>query len=147
MNKSYLTLFEISEILQFEEPDLYGEFDKLSDEIKQYSAQRATFTIETLGIVNRRKKEGELTFPLPYQKGVLGFDIKLCVALETLYIALRKESEEIKTARIGIVAESNKSASATYDKAFISSLKGCTFKNLKAYELIKKYIPKSYYME
>lgn len=147
MDKSYLTLFEISEILQFEEPDLYGEFDKLSDEIKQYSAQRATFTIETLGIVNRRKKEGELTFPLPYQKGVLGFDIKLCVALETLYIALRKESEEIKTARIGIVAESNKSASATYDKAFISSLKGCTFKNLKAYELIKKYIPKSYYME
>lgn len=145
MDKSYLTLPEISEILQFEEPDLYDEFDKVSDEIKQYSAQKATFTIENLGI--RNKKEGELTFPLPYQKGVLGFDIKLCVALETLYIALRKESEEIKTARIGLVAESNKSASATYDKAFISGLKGCTFKNLKAYELIKKYIPKSYYME
>lgn len=145
MDRSYLTLPEISEILQFEEPDLYNEFDKVSDEIKQYSAQKATFTIESLGI--RNKKEGELTFPLPYQKGVLGFDVKLCVALETLYIALRKESEEIKTARIGIIAESDKSASATYDKAFINSLKGCTFKNLKAYELIKKYIPKSYYME
>lgn len=145
MDRNYLTLSEISEILQFEEPDLYDDFDKVSDEIKQYSAQKATLIIENLGI--RNKKEGELTFPLPYQKGVLGFDVKLCVALETLYIALRKESEEIKTARIGIVAESDKSASATYDKAFINSLKGCTFKNLKAYELIKKYIPKSYYME
>ena len=147
MDISYLTLPEISEILQFEEPNLYEEFDELKDEIKQYAAQKATFTIENLGIRNKMKKFGELTFPLPYQKGVLGFDIKLCVALETLYIALRKESEEIKTARIGIVAESDKSASATYDKALISSLKGCTFKNLKAYELIKKYIPKSYYME
>ena len=145
MNEIYLTLPEISEILQFEEPNLYEEFNELKDEIKQYAAQKATFTIESLGI--RNKKDGELTFPLPYQKGVLGFDLKLCVALETLYIALRKESEEIKTARIGIVAESDKSASATYDKAFISGLKGCTFKNLKAYELIKKYIPKSYYME
>lgn len=147
MNKVYLTLSEISEILQFEEPNLYEEFNELKDEIKQYAAQKATFTIESLGILNRSKKEGELTFPLPYQKGVLGFDLKLCVALETLYIALKKESEELKMARIGIVAESDKSASATYDKAFVSSLKGCTFKNIKAYELIKKYIPKSYYME
>lgn len=145
MNEIYLTLPEISEILQFEEPNLYEEFNELKDEIKQYAAQKATFTIESLGI--RNKKEGELTFPLPYQKGVLGFDLKLCVALETLYIALKKESEELKMARIGIVAESDKSASATYDKAFIGSLKGCTFKNIKAYELIKKYIPKSYYME
>lgn len=145
MNEIYLTLPEISEILQFEEPNLYEEFNELKDEIKQYAAQKATFTIESLGI--RNKKDGELTFPLPYQKGVLGFDLKLCVALETLYIALKKESEELKMARIGIVAESDKSASATYDKAFISSLKGCTFKNIKAYELIKKYIPKSYYME
>lgn len=147
MNEIYLTLPEISEILQFEEPNLYEEFNELKDEIKQYAAQKATFTIESLGILNRSKKEGELTFPLPYQKGVLGFDLKLCVALETLYIALKKESEELKMAKIGIVAESDKSASATYDKAFINSLKGCTFKNIKAYELIKKYIPKSFYME
>ena len=146
MDKSYLTLLEIAEILQMEEPELYKEFDKLKDNIKEYSAKKATFIIENLGIRNKNKKVGELTFPLPYQNGVLSFDIKLCVALETLYIALKKESEEIKIARIGIISESNKTASASYDKTLMKYLKSCPFSNLKAYELVKKYIPKSFYM-
>lgn len=145
MDKSYLTLPEIAEILQMEEPELYEEFDKLKDNIKEYSAKKATFIIESLGIRNKNKKVGELTFPLPYQNE-LSFDIKLCVALETLYIALKKESEEIKIARIGIISESDKTASASYDKTLMKNLKSCPFSNLKAYELVKKYIPKSFYM-
>lgn len=145
MDKSYLTLPEIAEILQMEEPELYEEFDKLKDNIKEYSAKKATFIIESLGIRNKNKKVGELTFPLPYQNE-LSFDIKLCVALETLYIALKKESEEIKIARIGIISESNKTASASYDKTLMKNLKSCPFSNLKAYGLVKKYIPKSFYM-
>lgn len=145
MDKSYLTLPEIAEILQMEEPELYEEFDKLKDNIKEYSAKKATFIIENLGIRNKNKKVGELTFPLPYQNE-LSFDIKLCVALETLYIALKKESEEIKIARIGIISESNKTASASYDKTLMKNLKSCPFSNLKAYGLVKKYIPKSFYM-
>lgn len=145
MDKSYLTLPEIAEILQMEEPELYEEFDKLKDNIKEYSAKKATFIIESLGIRNKNKKVGELTFPLPYQNE-LSFDIKLCVALETLYIALKKESEEIKIARIGIISESDKTASASYDKTLMKNLKSCPFSNLRAYGLVKKYIPKSFYM-
>ncbi|MBC2855477.1 hypothetical protein H3N56_03075 [Cetobacterium sp. 2A] len=146
MNKSYLTLLEISEIIQNEEPNIYEEFYKLEDSKKQYAAQRATFKIENLGIVNKSKKVGELTFPLLYQNGILGFDIQLCVALETLYIALNKRSEEIKLSQLGVVSKSDKSASVTFDKGLVTSLKNCEFNNLKAYNFIKKYIPKSFNM-
>lgn len=144
LNKTYLEVSEISEILKFETPDLIREFNEKSDDIKQYSAQKATFKIESLGILNRSKKEGELTFPLPFQNGVLGYDIKLCVALETLYIAIGKMSPEIKLARMGVVAESNKSASATYDKGYIRSLKRCNFNNILAYQQIEKFIPRTF---
>ena len=141
----YLPLPEITEIIQFEVPELFKEFQEVSDERKLYSAQRCTNKIESLGIINNHKKDGELTFPLPYQNS-LEFDFKLCIALETLYIALNKVSEEITGAKGGIVSESDKSASATYDPMVVRSLKSCTFNNLKAYELIYKYIPKSYYV-
>ncbi|MGL5624373.1 hypothetical protein [Cetobacterium sp.] len=144
MSKSYLTIEEIIEILRFEEADLSEEFNKLDDKTKLYSAQRATFTIEALGIVNRRKKEGELTFPLPYQNGILGEDIKLCVALEALYIALKMESDEIKMAKLGVISKSDKSASVTFDRGLLSRLKTSSFKNLKAYTLVDKYIQKSF---
>lgn len=146
MSKSYLTILEISKILEIGEVDFFTEFNEKSDEIKQHAAQEATFKIENLGIVNRSKKDGELTFPLPFQNGVLGYDLKICVALETLYIATGKMSPEIKLARMGVVAESNKSASATYDKEYIRSLKRCNFNNISAYQQIEKYIPKTFNM-
>ena len=145
MHRSYLSTKEIIQIITFEASDLKDKFESLSKEHQEYSAMKVTNLIESLGIINRSKKEGELTFPLLYQEE-LTLNFKICFSLETLYIALNIESEEIKLAKMGILNESDTTASISYNKTYLSRLRSCPFRNLKAYELIKIFIPKSFNM-
>lgn len=139
---TYLSLEETNKILILEEPKLYTDFEKLEESIKLYALQKTTQTIEDLGIY---KGSRELTFPLPFQKK-LTLNFKICFAVETLYSALNIESEEIRLAKMAVVSESDKTASNTYDIGIFKELKNCPFKSLKAYNIIKKFIPKSFNM-
>lgn len=138
---SYLTADEAIELLELEKPEEVESFEKLNGKKQEYSLIKATSKIESLNI----KGEEGLKFPLPYQK-IVPFEVELCCVLEALYIATGKITEELEVFKKGIVSESNKTASVTYNITLINKYKDIVFNNLEAYKLIERYVSNSYQM-
>lgn len=138
---SYLTADEAIELLELEKPEEVESFKKLNGKKQEYSLIKATSKIESLNI----KGEEGLKFPLPYQK-IVPFEVELCCVLEALYIATGKITEELEVFKKGIVSESNKTASVTYNITLINKYKDIVFNNLEAYKLIERYVSNSYQM-
>lgn len=136
---SYLTADEAIELLELEKPEEVESFKKLDGKKQEYSLIKATSKIESLNI----KGEEGLKFPLPYQK-IVPFEVELCCVLEALYIATGKITEELEVFKKGIVSESNKTASVTYNITLINKYKDIVFNNLEAYKLIERYVSNSY---
>lgn len=136
---SYLTADEAIELLELEKPEEVESFKKLDGKKQEYSLIKATSKIESLNI----KGEEGLKFPLPYQK-IVPFEVELCCTLEALYIATGKITEELEVFKKGIVSESNKTASVTYNTTLINKYKDIVFNNLEAYKLIERYVSNSY---
>lgn len=136
---SYLTADEAIELLELEKPEEVESFKKLNGKKQEYSLIKATSKIESLNI----KGEEGLKFPLPYQK-IVPFEVELCCVLEALYIATGKITEELEVFKKGIVSESNKTASVTYNITLINKYKDIVFNNLEAYKLIERYVSNSY---
>ena len=136
---SYITVEEAIELLELEKPEEVESFKKLDGKKQEYSLIKATSKIESLNI----KGEEGLKFPLPYQK-IVPFEVELCCVLEALYIATGKITEELEVFKKGIVSESNKTASVTYNTTLINKYKDIVFNNLEAYKLIERYVSNSY---
>lgn len=136
---SYITVEEAEKLLNLEKPEEVESFKKLNGKKQEYSLIKATSKIESLNI----KGEEGLKFPLPYQK-IVPFEVELCCVLEALYIATGKITEELEVFKKGIVSESNKTASVTYNTTLINKYKDIVFNNLEAYKLIERYVSNSY---
>lgn len=137
---SYLTVEEAEKILEFELKE-YLEYSKFSPEKKQYFLDKATAKINSLDIAYRGSAEN--AFPLIYQKEI-GADIKIACALESAYMALNKESDILLPYRSGIIAESDKTASVTYNSGNkLEELAKYGFNNLESIKTLERYIRKS----
>lgn len=137
---SYLTVEEAEKILEFELED-YSKYSIFSTEKKQYFLDKATDKINSLDIAYRGSAEN--TFPLIYQKEI-GADIKIACALESAYMALSKESDILLPYTSGIIAESDKTASVTYNSGNkLEELAKYGFNNLEAIKILERYIRKS----
>ena len=136
---SYLTYEEAIEWLNLE-----GIETKDIDKNKyEYSLIKATSKIENLNIKVICKGKGDLKFPLPFQTEV-PLEVELCCALEAYFILQNKVSDELDISKKGIVSESEKTASVTYDTNIISKYKDVNFNNIEAYKLIEKYVSNTY---
>lgn len=139
---SYLTIDEGLDLLELEKIEQAEIFKTLDIKVQEYSLIKATTKIEALNIYRRKGAEG-LTFPLPYQK-IVPFEIELCCVLEALYLAINQVTPELEDFRKGIISQSEKTASVTYEPSLISKYKNISFLNLEAYKLIEPYISKAY---
>ena len=140
---SYITVEEAEELLKLEKPDQVEEFKNLDIKIKEYNLIKATSKIERLNIPKVEGTEG-LIFPLPYQKGIVPFEVELCCTLEALYMATGQTTAELEGFRSGIISQSEKTASVTFDTSTVNKYKDIPFVNLEAYKLIENYVSKSY---
>ncbi len=139
---SYITVEEAEKLLNLEKPDQVEEFKNLDIKIKEYNLIKATSKIESLNIP---KGEGAgLIFPLPYQKGIVPFEVELCCSLEALYMATGQTTAELERFKSGIISQSEKTASVTFDTSTVNKYKDISFVNLEAYKLIENYVSKSY---
>ena len=138
---SYITVEEAEELLKLEKPEEAEKFRNLDTKVKEYNLIKATSKIESLNIPREERGEG-LIFPLPYQKGPL--EVKLCCILEALYMATNQITIELEKFKSGIIAQSEKTASVTFDISMINKYKEIPFVNLEAYKLIENYVSKSY---
>lgn len=140
---SYITVEEAEELLKLEKPEEAEKFRNLDTKVKEYNLIKATSKIESLNIPREERREG-LIFPLPYQKGVIPLEVKLCCILEALYMATNQITIELEKFKSGIIAQSEKTASVTFDISMINKYKEIPFVNLEAYKLIENYVSKSY---
>lgn len=119
------------------------EVEKIEKEIFEYNLIKATSKIENLNIKTICRGKGNLKFPLPYQDEV-PLEVELCCVLEAYYMTLGKESEGLEMYKKGIVSQSEKTASVSFDKSILGKYKNISFNNLDAYKLIEKYVSNSY---
>lgn len=140
---SYITVEEAEELLKLEKPEEAEKFKNLDIKIKEYNLIKATSKIESLNIPKGEGAEG-LIFPLPYQKGIVPFEVELCCTLEALYMATGQTTAELEGFKSGIVSQSRKTASVTFDTSTVNKYKDISFTNLEAYKLIENYVSKSY---
>ncbi len=136
---SYVTYDEAIEYLRLEGL----ETSDLEKGKFEYSLIKATSKIEQLNIKTLCTGKGNLKFPLLYQSEI-PLEVELCCTLEAYYMALGKISEELEMFKKGILAQSEKTASVTFDNSVSGKYKNISFDSLEAYKLIEKYVSNSY---
>lgn len=136
---SYITVDEALEWLSLEG----YETENIDTKKMEYALIKATSKIEKLNIKTYTNGKGNLKFPLPFQQEV-PLEIELCCSLEAYFMLENKISDELETIRKGIVSESEKTASVTYNTNLVNTYKNIDFNNIEAYKLIEKYVSNTY---